>query len=79
MKRVINDYHKLIHVDNPSSDITENQRRVSLNKEEREYSRKILLAHLTTCQDVYCPSNLDSLNERGSSAVVPCWNRFYQN
>src|SRR6185369_11147460 len=33
------------------------------NKETREYSREILLKHLTTYQSVYKPTNLDNLNK----------------
>jgi hypothetical protein len=43
---------KIIFVDNDPN-----------NEERRESSRKLLLEHLTTCQEIYQPKNLEKLNE----------------
>lgn len=59
---------QVIYVDNPPINISGSGRRVerqiALNKEIREESRRILLAHLGNCRSVYNPSNLSTLNDR---------------
>jgi len=65
ISEVISSCNKFIHVDTPPLDIKD-ERRVKLNREDREYSRMILLTHLRDCRDVYKPNNLDKLNERVS-------------
>lgn len=51
---------KIVYVDNPPLV----GRSLTKNKEVREESRKRLLTHLATCQDIYYPANLAEFKQR---------------
>lgn len=53
---------KIIHVENPP--MIGRVSAIALAKEIREDSRKVLITHLGTCQNVYKPNNLNKLNDR---------------
>jgi hypothetical protein len=60
LANIVNRVKKVLYVDNPPI----RGRYATMAEDSQKESRKRLLTYLGTCQSIYKPSNLDTLNER---------------
>jgi energy-coupling factor transporter ATP-binding protein EcfA2 len=72
-REVIKEFNRIIHVDNPPTDVVGKGKKIERQKELnvaiRKSSRKILLEHLVTCKCIYKPVRISEYAKRETKSL----------